>query len=89
MISVKITRDAEQQSGDTGTAADNMSFSQEEPGTSSYEAWLLMEDFITLNFNDFIQLYMIEYEHNESIPPFNIHGFRRVGKCQTMSQKNA
>ena len=56
MISVKITRDAEQQSGDTGTAADNMSFSQEEPGTSTYEAWVLMEDFITLNFNDFIQL---------------------------------
>ena len=58
MISVKITRDAEQQSGDTGAAADNMSFSQEEPGTSSYEAWLLMENFITLNFNDFIQLYV-------------------------------
>ena len=58
MISVKITRDAEQRSGDTGTAADNMSFNQEEPDTSTYEAWVLMEDFITLNFNDFIQLYV-------------------------------
>ena len=48
MISVKITRDAEQRSGDTATAADNKSFNQEEPDTSSYEAWVLMEDFITL-----------------------------------------
>ena len=48
MISVKITRDAEQRSGDTAAAADNKSFNQEEPDTSSYEAWVLMEDFITL-----------------------------------------